>query len=404
MFLLCIPAAVGQPGLGIVIYNAILSRINESVFKKTVALITLPGGLLAAAFLLLAGGMGWAREWFLPAEATLLATLRAAYLYASAVGGVIAVIQVIRNPRRLYHPPEELVNHAQVHPIPRRSPCPWGGARKAILRAVAPINQLTDLEVITKEVVLPNLPPAFDGFRLAQISDFHIDSALEQNFYRRAAEIVVRQRPDVIVLTGDYVSRARQIDRIPEFLAGYCAPMGVYFIRGNHDFWTRPGDIRRHLESLGYRCLPDCAEVLRRGDDAIALVGIEHPYGGRIRDWNRVFPPDLPACRIALLHTPDAIFPAARSGCDLALAGHTHGGQIQFPFIGPTLSPSKYGRRFAAGWHRVGATLLYTNRGLGAFFPIRVLCRPEVTVFVLRSRECARRGGNETPTDCAGDC
>jgi hypothetical protein len=238
--------------------------------------------------------------------------------------------------------------------------------------------------------------------RLAQISDFHIDSALEDNFYHRAVEIVRQQRADVIALTGDYVSRARHIDRLPQLLAGYNAPLGVYFIRGNHDFWTRPRDIRRHLESLGYRCLPDCAEVLRRGDDAIALVGIEHPYGGRIRDWGRVFPPDLPACRVALLHTPDAIFPAARAGCDLALSGHTHGGQIQFPYVGPTLSPSLYGRRLAAGWHRVGATLLYTNRGLGAFFPIRVLCRPEVTVFVLRSRECVRQAGSVT--ESAGDC
>ena len=67
------------------------------------------------------------------------------------------------------------------------------------------------------------------------------------------------------------------------------------------------------------------------------------------------------------------------------MAGHTHGGQVQFPVVGATLVPSSYGRRYAAGWKRVGRTLLYTNRGLGAFFPIRFMCPPEITVFILRA-------------------
>lgn len=369
-------------------YNAVLSRLHESAIKKLMALAALPGGWIAAGVIVFGGATGRAPAWFLFHAHGVGDAMLSAYLWASAVGGVCVIALIATNPRRKVRLLEERSNHTRSVRVARRGPWPYGPVKRAILALASPVNELHDIEIVTKEIELPNLPDSFDGMRMVQLSDFHIDRALEDDFFRAAVRLANEQSPDLVVMTGDFISRKFHLDRIPELLKGLEARLGVYFIRGNHDFWTRPVEVRRHLESLGYVCLDNRGVELRMRSaepDAIALVGIEHPYGEKIARWEEVFRRDLPACRIALTHTPDVIGAIARAGCDLAVAGHTHGGQVQFPVVGATLVPSSYGRRYAAGWKRVGRTLLYTNRGLGAFFPIRFMCPPEITVFILRA-------------------
>ncbi len=386
---LSVLAAVGQPGLVVAVYNAFLARLHESVVKKVTALAALPGGWLAAGGLIAGGILGYAPSWFVYEGGGVGDAVLSAYLFASAVGGAAVLVLIATNPRRRVRPAAELGNHSQVVPVPRSTSWNYSPVKRAVLALAQPVNQLTEIEVVTKEVALPNLPAAFDGLRMVQLSDFHIDRALEDEYYRGAVRVANDQKGDLIVLTGDYISRASHIARVAPLLRGLEAALGAFYVRGNHDFWTRPGEVRRQLDGLGYTCLDNRAKVFSRDGRSIALVGVEHPYGEKISRWDRVFTPDLPACRIVLTHTPDIVSALARAGCDLVVAGHTHGGQVQFPLVGATLVPSMFGRRYASGWKVVGKTLLYTNRGLGAFFPVRVLCRPEITVFVLRSPEVA---------------
>lgn len=401
LWILTLLAALGQPALGVVLYNLAISSLRESFFKKAAALVNLPLGCLLALAIAgwgLAGGR--AETWFYRAAPGPWEFILSLYLYISAVGGAAALAFIVTNPRRRFRPAGERSNHTAVVRLPRSGPWPYSLPRRAALALFAPVNQLTDLEINEKEVTLPNLPAAFDGVRLAQFSDLHIGTALEDSFYLRAIEEIRARRPDLIAFTGDFVSRSAFIPKIPEILRGLAAPLGVFVVRGNHDFWTRPLQIRTICDDLGFTTLDNRAVILRRGapgrEDAIALIGVEHPFGERIRDWSGVIPPGLPPCRIALLHTPDVIRHVAARGCDLALAGHTHGGQAQLPFIGVTISPSLYGRRYAEGWKRVGQTLLYTNRGLGAFFPVRILCRPEITIFTLRRPAALAADGGST--------
>lgn len=393
LFLVCaLLAALGQPGLVVLFYNAVLSRMRESTLKKSLALLALPGGWMAAGVVAYAGLTGRARGWFLFEGNGFGDALLSAYLWGTAVGGLAVGALIALNPRREWTPREQRSNHTRLVKIPRRDPWPYGPGKRAFLALVAPINELNHIEVVRKEVQLPNLPGSFDGFRLIQLSDFHIGRTLGEEFFHGAIDAVNAESPDAVVLTGDFVSRSNSIPLIGSRLRGLYARDGVFYVRGNHDFWTRPEEVRRELDALGYKCLPNRATLMRRGAEAIALVGVEYPYSGGPSRWAELFPHLLPPCRIALLHTPDVIGPVARMGCDLAVAGHTHGGQIQFPFVGATLVPSSYGRRYAAGWKRVGRTLLYTNRGLGAFFPVRFLCPPEITVFILR---CPRTKGTK---------
>ncbi|GEM_PF-723597 len=393
---LTVLAALGQPGMGVAIYNALLSSIHESIVKKAAAILTLPGGFVAGAWVIYEGiARGRAEAWFFSAGTSPVEFLVRAYFFASALGGLAVLVMVAINPRRQRRPLELLSNHSLVVRVPRRAPWPYGPLHRAFLFAASPVNELSEIEVSTKEITLPNLPAEFGGLRIAQLTDLHVGTALEDHFYRRAVEIVQEQHPDIIALTGDLVSRARHIPRLRALLEGLEAPLGMFLVRGNHDFWTRPQEIRAIAESLGFACLDNRAHIIQRRGSEIALIGVEDPYGERIRNWGELFSPGLPACRIALLHTPDVIRKVAARGCDLALAGHTHGGQVQFPVIGVTLSPSLFGRRYASGWKRVGNTLLYTCRGLGAFFPVRFMCRPEIPIFILRS--AAAENGRSTP-------
>ena len=384
-FIICIFAALGQPALSVVVYNVVLARFHEHPLKKAAALVTLPGGMIMALAILLAGLTGHAEDWIFPVRRGWIETARAAYLLASALGGMSALTLIALHPRNRPRLAAEHSNHSSLLAIPRQSPWPYSGLKAAILRFAAPFNQLSEIEINLKEIELPHLPLGFDGFKIAHITDLHVDRSLEDHYFQEAVRRIRELAPDLVVMTGDYVSKTAHIPRLGKIFSELNAPKGVYYVLGNHDFWTRPLEIQGEFDRLGFHRLSNRSAVLESNGGRIALVGAEHPWGGKIRDWSSLSPKDSPACRIVLLHSPDAIAKVAREGCDLALAGHTHGGQIQFPWVGPTLVPSDFGRRYAAGWSKVGGTLLYVNRGLGAFFPVRILCRPEISVFVLRA-------------------
>jgi predicted MPP superfamily phosphohydrolase len=255
----------------------------------------------------------------------------------------------------------------------------------ASLRKLGAHNDVYDLEVTRHDVFVPNLPQSFDGYRIVFLTDTHVASFHRRAYFREVVAQAARFDPDLILLGGDFVTFERHIPLMAELLlTGLTARDGVYAVLGNHDYWADADSVIAAMTSRGVRFIINRSIALKRGDDAISLVGIDELYRGK-PDFDAAFlrtDPHVPC--IGLSHHPDIVEHMHDRRLDLLLCGHTHGGQIRFPFFGPVVVPSKHEGRYAAGFHRTGNVLMYVSRGIGAIPPLRILCKPEVATFTLR--------------------
>ena len=299
-------------------------------------------------------------------------------LIASAVG-VYWIVDTIRMRMRHEQPlrgvrtsPGEVVRIRRAH-----MPFAW-------LRNLGAHNDVYDLEIMRHEVFIDDLPEAFEGYRLAFLTDTHVAGFVRRAFYDEVVAQTNRFEPDLILLGGDFVTWHRHIPLMAESLiARLQARDAMFAVLGNHDYWAGGEEVRQAMTAKGVQFIVNQSAILKRGPDEIQLVGIDELYRGE---------PDLDAAfrglrygpRIGLTHHPDMIGELGDRRIDLMLCGHTHGGQIRFPFFGPLVVPSKYEFRYAAGFHRVRNVLMYVSRGIGAVPPLRILCRPEIATFVLR--------------------
>jgi len=234
------------------------------------------------------------------------------------------------------------------------------------------------------KVPLVGLPAALDGFTIAQLSDFHWGQDLKAGHIARAVDLALKAKPDLVVLTGDYVThRAQDIANCARELARLSAPHGVYAILGNHDHWTDAGVVRAGLEAVGLPVLLNANVCLPVGTADLWLAGVDDV-------WERHADIDLAlegipprATTILLAHEPDYADQIAGCGVALQLSGHSHGGQVRLPLFGSPILPT-WGRKYPYGLHRVGDLWLYTNRGVGLIQPaVRFNCRPEVSIIQL---------------------
>jgi predicted MPP superfamily phosphohydrolase len=244
-------------------------------------------------------------------------------------------------------------------------------------------------EVERIEMPLPRLEKPFDGYRIAQLSDIHLGDGMSR---ARLEGIVAKTNAlgaDLIVITGDFVSGngPRWAADLTGALRGLHAPDGVLAVLGNHDIWADARVIRRALRDAGIRELPNDVHVLRRGHAQTFIVGADDPWYGkaRVAPIARRLPPEGAA--ILLAHEPDFADVFCQLGrFDLQLSGHSHGGQVCAPFLGPIHLP-KYGQKYPRGQYQVGDMILYTNRGIGSSgIPVRFNCRPEISLFTLRAK------------------
>ena len=244
--------------------------------------------------------------------------------------------------------------------------------------------------LVRVEIPLPGLPPAFDGFRIAQLSDLHLQPGFPAACLEPALALVNREKPDCIVLTGDYIydkagNGEMWLRRCAEAVSGLSAPDGKFAIFGNHDYLMDSQDPPPDpWHRAGYRTLSDQAAEIKRGADSIYLVGLRSCIKRPVDPDAvlRLAPPR--AVKIALWHEPDRAGDSAAAGASLQLSGHTHGGQVVLPFIGPPLLPIG-GRKYPQGLYRVGTMPLYVSRGVGLLPPrVRLNCPPEVTLVTLR--------------------
>ena len=253
----------------------------------------------------------------------------------------------------------------------------------------------TWLEVNRFKVPIANLAPAFAGFRIVQLSDFHCSRQVTPAYLSEAVHLAQSEAPDLVVLTGDFVHRGyKYVNSVAKALSRLSAPHGVFAVLGNHDFSVRNAlGFRRYrhlhravasaLSSHGIRVLHNECVCLGRQGATLHLIGVEDLWS-RVCDLDSAFA-DLPASapRVVLAHNPRTVEHLGDRRCDLMLSGHTHGGQVHLPGLGrPTLS--RRARRLAAGMYRHGDTHVYVNKGVGFGFRFRFGVRPEVAVLTLQ--------------------
>ncbi|WP_026919016.1 metallophosphoesterase [Gordonia shandongensis] len=240
--------------------------------------------------------------------------------------------------------------------------------------------------IVEESVAIGNLPPEFDGARIALVTDVHAGPARGESFVASVVDEVNAQRPDAVVLGGDLTdgSVAHVGDDLRP-MAELSAPLGVFAVSGNHEYYVDDGGSWLDFwETLGVRSLRNERVELRRGDGVIDLAGVHdrtapEPYrpdyaralAGRDRD--------RPV--ILAAHQPKQAEDAAEYGVDLQLSGHTHDGQMW-----PNTYLVALQQPVRAGWGRVDDVAVYVTRGAGAWGPpVRVLAPPEITVITLRS-------------------
>lgn len=250
-----------------------------------------------------------------------------------------------------------------------------------------PLNEAFQVEISEKELSLPRLPSGLIGLRILHLSDVHFLGAVDRPYYDFVFERLSRIPVDLIAFTGDLFDDFALKDWLGTTFARLNAPLGRYFILGNHDWYLDSDEIRRSMTELGWTDMCAAPQELTFNDSPLLLAGSEMPWMGSLPNWPAT-PAD--AFRILLSHTPDDLAFARRNRVDLMLAGHNHGGQIVLPIIGPVYSPSRYGVRYAAGTFFEPPTLLHVSRGLSGRHPLRWRCRPEVTVLTLRQGEHGR--------------
>ena len=249
--------------------------------------------------------------------------------------------------------------------------------------------------IVRQEITLPRWPAKLDGFKLALLSDVHYDAYFSVHPLRAAIGMVNGLRPDMIVLTGDFVT-ASQFDGDEQRAAANAtpcaallrqmnAPQGLWAVLGNHDWATDPRFIAHALRDAGIQVLANRSVAIETAGARFWLGGVDDVVFG-LADLNMTLasvPADEP--KILLVHEPDFADRVARHPVDLQLSGHSHGGQVRFPFLPPLFLPA-LARKYYLGIYRIGPLTLYTNPGLGTMgLPIRWNCPPEITLVTLRS-------------------
>ena len=229
------------------------------------------------------------------------------------------------------------------------------------------------IEVTHHHVTAALSPP----IKIAHLSDIHTSGLGRRE--KKLLEVIESERPDVIVITGDSININSDYPSLKDLLTRLKAPLGVWVVRGNHEDWWPVSNEPQFFESCGVKLLVNSSAELRAG---VWFVGLDDLFAGS-PDLKKAFA-GIPesAYKIALFHSP-IYFETEAGNSNLVLAGHSHGGQVQLPFIGPLYTPPFCGE-FIEGWHELRGTKMYVSRGIGtSIVDVRFWCRPEIAIITV---------------------
>ncbi len=381
--------------------------------------LALCGIILALYFALFTFNFGYFGKRPTPVRLTLSEALLAApflwWVASSLVGFLVVVLfaipqSIVYVARRIAARLRKSVGPAAQSPDRRRFL-----QRTATIAAGAPfvggayglLYGRLNLETTTQPVHLANLPAAFDGFRICQLSDLHIGPFMPADQIRKYAAIANALKADLIVLTGDFVTFDPHTEQaVVEALSGLRAGFGVFGCLGNHDAWAGVEDsITSLFRSGGVRMLRGEAVRVASHGEELNLIGVdfqtERGFGPSAATQHILGNIEGVIARdrvnILLSHNPNTFDRAAELGIELSLAGHTHGGQAALEFISPEIAPSRLVTPYVAGWFNKPGGRLYVNRGIGTIgVPIRLGAPPEITVYRLVRDSAASHLTNST--------
>jgi len=243
------------------------------------------------------------------------------------------------------------------------------------------------------DISLGRWPERLSGFTIALLSDFHYDPYFSIHPIRASIGIVKALRPQLILLTGDFVSvpffgdpakGAADADPCAAILKGLKAPHGVWAVMGNHDAFTDPDRVTAALKTQGIRVLANESIPVESDGARFWLGGVDDVLG-KTADLDATLH-NVPQSEamVLMVHEPDYADRVARHPVDLQLSGHSHGGQVRLPLLPPLYLPD-LGKKYVWGLYKIGGLMLYTNPGLGTVaVPARLNCPPEITLLTIR--------------------
>ncbi len=323
--------------------------------------------------------MGYLGFGFLSFVLTYLLVSDAVRLISRAIGALFNRKKTKKTPQRRFDPDRRRMLADMVN---------IGIVSSALVSTAYGFSQARRLPVV-KTVVLPfrGLPQDGHGFRIAQISDIHVSETIKQDWVRKVVGEVNRLEPDMVAFTGDLADGAAHrltADAAP--LADLRAPLGKFFVTGNHEYYSGAEKWVNLVRRLGFTVLTNEHRVVQKGNARLLIGGVTDYRAGRFIKAHASDPHAAIAhapsahLKILLAHQPKSIFEASRAGFDLQLSGHTHGGQF-FPwnYAIDLVYP------FKAGLYHVNNTRMYVNRGTGYWGPpVRLGSPSEITLFKLK--------------------
>lgn len=309
------------------------------------------------------------------------------YLAPCALFGAFSGGRWLNN-RLRYHPPKERIAmrtiRSEIITSNPHNPLAVGAAGWL---AHIPGNEALQIRVEEKSFILSRWPIELDQFRIVHLSDLHINGRISRLYFRRAIDIVKDLSPEMVIISGDICEREKCLPWLDD-LGDLSPSCGAFFVLGNHDLRiSQSSQIRNRLAANGLVDLGGRWIVHHPRGIPMILAGNELPWFAPAAPMERC-PKEIDGKRpprLVVSHSPDQITWARSFDADLMLAGHTHGGQIRLPWIGPLVAPSRFGVKYASGEFYEQPTLMHVSRGLSSLQPLRFGCPPEITLLVLNS-------------------
>lgn len=310
------------------------------------------------------------------------------YLGLCGIAFILLVPEWIANRLPLLRPSSYIVQStSREWDLRKVLPTPILQSPSARWLASLEFNEVGMLEVNEKHLYHPTVPSAWHHLRIGHISDVHLTGKLSIDYQRFAMERLAELRPDILFIAGDIVDFHHQVKNLRAVLGPLHARLGKYFVLGNHDRrLANPDEIRDELAKLGWTDLGRGSVHLWEGNKSLRLWGNERPWFPLAQPQTNLlderFSEDASEFRIAVSHSPDQWRWAQKLDAHWFLAGHTHGGQVRVPGLGPLVAPSWYGTKYASGVFMEEPVLMHVSRGLSGVHMLRWRCKPEVSLLV----------------------
>lgn len=245
------------------------------------------------------------------------------------------------------------------------------------------------LKTQIQPIKINNLPNKLNDLKIAHLSDLHVKENI--SIYREIVAKLNEIKPDLIFLTGDFVEESSNIEKCIEIVRHFKAKYGVWAVLGNWDYWMGdPQELVKRLNEVGINILINDSKKININSTTLYLIGVDDPFTRKDNlnkavegiNFNEIHSGE--AFAILLAHSPDIFELAKQIKIPLTLAGHTHGGQVRLPFIGPVYSLTPTMRKYSVGLFMEGNSQMYVNPGIGwSQVNFRFLCPPELTILNL---------------------